>query len=207
MAVATLVTAAQINMLPLLADESATHLSEAKPEQAIAGQALTVVENAEFIDGIPALIISADQVDQITRESTKSKVLRASAEEKLEKQLKLGFSALTNKNWAGADYIYGEITKSNDSNAQAWLGLGLARFKLNDKDAALKAFQKAATLAPGDAATQAALQLANGQHPENNKAPGVLEKMPSGGKSDGKSPAQTATPSGHIGYDASRNPL
>jgi tetratricopeptide (TPR) repeat protein len=142
-------------------------------------------EKMEIIDGMPALIIQAAQstpaggdksiavsdrpqapsvpIANGLNEGKVGTIKEESASQSaddLNKRLKLGFAALSNKNWQGADYIYGEIIKINENNAQAWLGLGLARFKLNDKDYALKAFQKAVALAPHDVAAQAAVQFA-----------------------------------------------
>ena len=162
-------------------------MQEALNKQKSEVQPPTDKDNMEIVGGMPALVARATHSTDaesnapspqsiISRASapyvadqTKPEMAQAqrsqpeSANEKaddINNKLKLGFAALNNKNWQGAAYIYGEIVKINDNNAQAWLGLGLARYKLNDKESALKSFQRAIALAPKDVAVQAAVQFA-----------------------------------------------
>jgi Flp pilus assembly protein TadD len=177
-----------------------------KVEEAInnrTNSVLPVEENMEIIGGMPALVVraaqsaegkvqnsgispslvnapsapTADVVGKAKEETIKEKA-GSQISDNLDQRLKLGFAALSNKNWEGAAYIYGEITKVNESNAQAWLGLGLARFKLNDKESALKAFQKAVALAPHDSAARTAVQFAVEDKVQTGYLPEMNDKTP-----------------------------
>ncbi len=168
---------------------------------AMSEQRISQDDKAEFVAGVPAMIFRVDHYpDKLpsngrasarpTQDTPQLNVQNAAIKpsdvteeqparltaDDLDRRLKLGFAALSNKNWAGAAYIYGEITKINETNAQAWLGLGLARFKLNDKDSALVAFEKAVTLAPHDAAAQAAMQLASATEVRSSVFPDISGK-------------------------------
>lgn len=193
LSVATLVSICQLNLLPLQAMENDQRLAEANKGAEESSRRLA---STDFVNGIPALIIQADSSDnaqngaaeQEAQDLSESNAQKAAtipasvpvairlATDDLDKQLKLGLSALSNRNWAGAAYIYGQITKVNEKEAQAWLGLGLARFKLNEKESALSAFKKAISLAPDDAATQAAMQLAAATQVQSSQFPNMHAK-------------------------------
>jgi tetratricopeptide (TPR) repeat protein len=212
-----------------------TASAEKSDKLAVSEQLSGKDDKIEFVAGVPAMIFRADRYpDKLpgsggpsapsTQDTPLLNVQNAAAKpsdvtkeqpasltaDDLDKQLKLGFAALSNKNWAGAAYIYGEITKINETNAQAWLGLGLARFKLNDKDSALVAFQKAVTLAPHDAAAQAAIQLAAATEVQSSVFPdmrGQSAVFPAGTTEPREISRTPAVSGGKIGIGTNSDPL
>lgn len=73
-------------------------------------------------------------------------------------KLNKGYDALCRKDYKSAEEVFGEQVKKDPENADLWRQLGYIKLGLGKKDEALKAFEKANEIAPGDPQLEAQIE-------------------------------------------------